>query len=143
MGDAYARARHHLAYAGSTFLDSVHAVVQVVDLPAAGQLLADGLGYDALVVLQHVGFHGLALKGRLLQCGHIPDAGQRHVQCAGDGRGRQREHIHADESLFQLLLVLDAEALLLVDDDQPQIMELYIVGQQPVGADNDVYCAVF
>ena len=51
----------------------------------------------------------------------------RHVQCAGDGRGRQREHVHADESLFQLFLVLDAEALLLVDDDQAQIMELYIL----------------
>ena len=42
------------------------------------------------------------------------------------------------DSLLEPLLVRHAEALLLVDDDQPQIMELHILGQQPVGADHDV-----
>ena len=39
---------------------------------------------------------------------------------------------------FDLLLVLHAEALLLVDDQQPEVFELHVVGEKPVGADDDV-----
>ena len=34
--------------------------------------------------------------------------------------------------------MLDAEALLLVDDDQAQVGEADIVGKQAVGADDDI-----
>jgi hypothetical protein len=34
--------------------------------------------------------------------------------------------------------VLDAEALLLVDDDEPEVLELRALRQQAVGADDDV-----
>ena len=135
MGNADTRPGHELAHPRGAFLDVVHAVVQVVYLPAAGQLLADGLGHDALVVLEHISFNRLALKRRLLNCAHIADARQRHVQRAGDRRGRQRQHIDADEALFKLFLVLDAEPLLLVDDDKAQVLEFHIAGQQPVRAD--------
>ena len=40
--------------------------------------------------------------------------------------------------LLDLLLVLHAEALLLVDDEQPEVLELHVVGEQPVRADHDV-----
>ena len=142
MGNADTRPGHELAHPRGAFLNVVHAVVQVVYLPAAGQLLADGLGHDALVVLEHIGFNRLALKRRLLNCAHIADARQRHVQRAGDRRGRQRQHIDADEALFELFLVLDAEPLLLVDDDKAQVLEFYIAGQQPVRADYNVHGAV-
>ncbi len=36
------------------------------------------------------------------------------------------------------LLVVDAEALLLVDDHQAQVLELDLLAEQPVGADHDV-----
>ena len=36
------------------------------------------------------------------------------------------------------LLVLHAEALLLVDDQQAEVLELHVVGEQPVGADDAV-----
>ena len=36
------------------------------------------------------------------------------------------------------LLVLHAEPLLLVDDEQPEVLERDVVGEQPVGADDDV-----
>jgi len=42
---------------------------------------------------------------------------------ARDRRRRQRQHVHHRPQPFQLLLVFDAEALLLVDHDQPQILE--------------------
>ena len=38
----------------------------------------------------------------------------------------------AGAHLLELLLVLDAEALLLVDDDQPEVLEL---GARPTAAD--------
>ena len=40
--------------------------------------------------------------------------------------------------LLQLLLLEHAEALLLVDDEQPQALELHPLGQQGVGADHQV-----
>ena len=36
----------------------------------------------------------------------------------------------------------DAEALLLVDDEQAEVLERDVLGQQPVGADDDVDLAV-
>ena len=143
MGNADARTRHQLTDAGRALVDGIHTVVQVVDLPAAGQLLANGLRDDALIVFQHISLDGLTLERRLFNRGHIADAGQRHVQRAGDRRGRQGQHIDTDEVFFELLFMLDAEALLLVDDDKAQIVELHIVGQQPVRAHNDIHRAVF
>ena len=40
--------------------------------------------------------------------------------------------------LLDLLLVRDAEALLLVHDQQAEIAELHVLRQQPVRADDDV-----
>ena len=100
VGDADARAGDKPADPGGTFLNVIDPVVQVVDLPAAGQLLADGLGNDALIIFQHIGLDGLALKGRLLDRAHVPYAGQCHVQRAGDRRGGQGEHIHTDKVLL-------------------------------------------
>ncbi len=43
---------------------------------------------------------------------------------------------------LHLLLVLDAEPLLLVDDDQPEVLDPDVRVEQPVGADHDVDGAV-
>ena len=142
VGNADARPRHQLAHPGGALLDGLHPVVQVIDLPAPAQLPADRLGHNALVVFQHIGLDGLALKGRLLNGAHVPDARERHVQRAGNGGGAQGQHIHANEVFLELFLVLDAEPLLLVNDDQPQVAELHVVRQQPVGAHHNVHRAV-
>ena len=47
-------------------------------------------------------------------------------------------HVHALLEVLEALLVLDAEALLLVHDDQAQILELDVLRKQAVGADGDV-----
>ena len=142
MGDAHPGAGHHLGDAGGAGVDVPDLVVQVVDLPAPGQFLADGLSHDAGVVFQHIGLDGLALEGGLLDHRHIPDAGQRHVQRAGDRGGREGQHIHPHEVFLELFLVFDPEALFLVDDEQAQVLELHIVGQQPMGPHHDVHGAV-
>ena len=119
-------------------LDIVDAVVQVVDLAAALQLAPDGVGEDAPVVLHDEGLHGQTVLGRLLDRGHIADAGHGHVQRAGDRRGRERQHVDAARELLDVLLVRHAEALLLVDDEQSEILEFYILTEQPVRADDEV-----
>ena len=141
VGDADAGTGHHLADVGGGGLDVVHPVVQVVDLPAARKLFLHGFGQDDVVVFEDEGLHGLALDGRLLDGGQVPDAAHGHVQGAGDGGGRQGQHVHPDEVLLELFLVLDAEPLLLVDDDKAQVVEADVFGQQAVGAHHDVHAA--
>ena len=48
----------------------------------------------------------------------VADAGEAHLQRAGDGRGREREHVHVGPQRLDGLLVADAEALLLVHHQQ-------------------------
>ena len=49
--------------------------------------------------------------------------GQRHLQRARDRRRGQRQHVDVGAQLLQPLLVLDAEVLLLVDDEQAEVAE--------------------
>ena len=121
--------------------DGLHMVVQVVDLPAPGQLPVDGVVDHRGGILHHEGLHRVAVLGRLLQGGHVPQAGQGHVQGAGDGRGGQGQHVHAPGDLLEPLLVADAEALLLVHDEQAQVFELDVFAQQLVGADDQIHGA--
>ena len=56
----------------------------------------------------------------------------------GIGVALMADHVHALLELLQPLLVLDAEALLLVHDHQPEILEIHVLRQQPVRADGDI-----
>ena len=55
---------------------------------------------------------------------HFAHAGQRQLQGARDGGGGQRQDVHVGFQGLQLLLVGDAEMLLLVDDQQADRGEL-------------------
>ena len=59
----------------------------------------------------------------------------------GDRRGREGEHVDRRAERLEPLLVLDAEPLLLVDDDQAQVLEGDVLLDDPVGADQDVDAA--
>jgi hypothetical protein len=48
------------------------------------------------------------------------------------------QNIHARPELLQSLLVTDPEALLLVHDEQAEILEPHVLGQQPVRTDQNV-----
>ena len=76
--------------------------------------------------------------GRLLDGAHVPDSRQRHIQRPGDGRGGEGQHVHLPAELLQLLLVADAEALLLVNNKEPQVLKADVLLEQPVGADEQV-----
>ena len=121
-----------------TAVDGLHTVVQVVDLPAARKLAPDGFGDHAPIVLEYIGLHRLTVLRRHLDGRHIADARQRHVQCARNGRRGERERVHLLGKLLELFLVRHAEALLLVDDEQSEVLEVQSLLQQRVRADEQV-----
>ena len=123
-------------------LDVLDAVVQVIDLSAAGNLAAHRVGQHAPVVLEHIGLHGLAVLRRLFDARHVAHTGKRHIQRPRDGRCRKRERIDLPHALAQLLLGLHAEALLLVDHEQAQILEADVLLQELVRADQEVDLAL-
>ena len=69
---------------------------------------------------------------------HIAQADERHVQGARDGRGAHGEHVDFLAHLLEALFVADAEALLFVDDEQAEVLELDVFGKNAMGADEDV-----
>ena len=129
---------HHPLDVGGGLFDGVHPVVEEVDLAAPAHLPAHGVGQYGPVVLQHIGLHRQPVLGRLLDGGHIPDAGQGHVQGPGNGGGGQGEHIHLSGNLLEPFLVGDPEALLLVHHQQSQVLKDHVLLEQPVGADEHV-----
>ena len=56
----------------------------------------------------------------------------------GIGVADSVEHVHAGPQALDLLLVQDAEALLLVDHEQTEVLERDVAGEQAVGPDHDV-----
>ena len=77
-------------------------------------------------------------RGGVCDQRHVAQAGERQVQRARDRRGGEREHVRLELELLEPLLVLHAEAMLLVHDDETEIGEVDVGAQQPVRADDDV-----
>ena len=134
--------RAQAAQALGGLVDRLDAVVQEERLPAARVLAHERLLDELLVVLADVGLDRPAALGRRLDDGDVAQAGERHLQRARDRRRAHRDDVDAQLELAQQLLLLDAEALLLVDDDQPEILRADVAAEQPVRADEDVDRAV-
>ncbi len=118
-------------------------VVHEVDLAAAPDFLPDGLRQHLLAKRDDVGLDRGASRGRRLDDGQVAHAGERHLQRARDRRCGHRQHVDADRQLLQLFFVRNPEALLFVDDEQAEFLELDVFGQQAVGADQHVHRADF
>ena len=117
-------------------VDRFDPVVEIIHLPAAGQLPANRLVQNPVAVLEDEGLHRVPVVRRLLDGRHVAKSGERHVKRPGDRRRRQRQNIDSARNFLQPLLVAHAEALLLVDDQKPQILEMHILLQQLVRADD-------
>ncbi len=119
-------------------VDRLHAVGDVVDLAAALELSPDGARDDVLVPLAHVHRDREAVGRRSVDDRHVAHAGKRHLQRARDRRRREREDVDLLAEVLQMLLVLDAEALLLVDDDEPEVLRRDVAREQAVRAHEHV-----
>ena len=60
----------------------------------------------------------------------------------GIGVARQREHVDLEPQLAQQLLLRDAEALLLVDDHEPELLRDHVAREHAVRADQHVDLAL-
>ena len=60
----------------------------------------------------------------------------------GIGVARHRQHVHLEPQRAQQLLLRDAEALLLVDDHEPERLRDHVTREDPVRPDEDVDLAL-
>ena len=138
MCHADADVRKCLAQLLSDLVDVLDPVVQIKHLPIAGQLTLDDLPDHVKVTLDDIRLHRMTVAWRRVELRERTDAHQRHLQRARDRRRAQRKHIDAVLQFLDALLMLHAEALLLIDDQKAQIFPLHVFRKQPVRADDDV-----
>ena len=81
----------------------------------------------------------MTVHGRFFQNAEFPDARKTHVQRPGDRRCGQCQNIDIPLQFLQLFLVLHAEALLFIDDQESQRLGLDIFRKNAVRPDDDIH----
>ena len=117
-------------------------VVDEEDLAAAGQLALEGLADQLPAEGGHHRFDREPIQRRRFDDRQIPDPRQGHIERPGDRGGRQGQDIHGLSDLLDPLLVRHAEAVLLIHDEEPQVPEGNVPGEQAVGPDHHVHRAL-
>ena len=143
MADGDARFGHQLGQRAGGFLDGLDAVVHEVDLSAAADFAQAGLAYRRRIPLRDEGLDRQARRRRRRDQRQFAQSAHRHVERARDRRGGQGQHIDLGAQLLQALLVLHAEAMLFVDDEQAEAREPDAALQQSMRADDDIDLAGF
>ena len=110
-----------------------------------GAHAAEGL-LGAELAARPAGLDGDAPGRQLVQHRHVEVAEEHHRRGPRDGRRGHHEHVGIrarlafDGALLaQRGALLHAEAVLLVDDDDPEGAEAHVVGEQGVRADDEVH----
>ncbi len=83
--------------------------------------------------------NGEAVFRRRFDYAHVAQADQRHIERARDGRRGKRQNIDVELQFLQAFLVRDAEALLFIHNQEPEVVKLDVLGKQAVRADDDVH----
>ena len=135
---AHARLGCGLVHAGHGVVDGLDAVGHVVHLAAAAHLQANRRAHHVGVVLAHMHDHGPAPGRRRGDQAHVAHAARGHLHGSRNGRGRKREHVDLLAQVLELLLVLHAKALLLVDNHQAQVLGVHVGRKQTVRTDEHV-----
>ena len=138
MGHGDGQLRHPPFHSGCALIDGLHPVMQVIHLAAPLDFPTDGVVQNSLVVLQHKGLDRISVGRRRFDGGHIPNAGQGHVQRPGNGGGGQGEDIHPLGDFLQPLFMRHAKTLLLVHHQKAQILELDALLQELMGSNDHI-----
>ena len=142
VGRGDAHFRHVLVEEGLGLGEIFDARADIEGLAAAIALAQQRLAHHDRIERRDEGAHRQPVDRRRRDDRHFAHAGQRQLQGARDRRRGQRQHMHFGAQLLELLLMRDAEMLLLVDDDQAEVLELDALAEERVGADDDVDRAV-
>ena len=106
--------------------------MQIVYLATTIYLPTDPIPYQPFVILRHNCFNWMPSRRRSLDLTQISCPKHRKIECPWNGGSREGENIHPTKPLLQLFLLLNSKTLLLINHDQPQLMELHIGGQKSV-----------
>jgi hypothetical protein len=137
----HAQVRRQPFELGGRLVDRLDPVVQVERLAATRVLALERRADQVLVVLADVCSDRASALGRRLDDRDVAEAGERHVERARYRRRGQRQYVDLQAERAQQLLLLDAEALLLVDDDQAEVLRDDVARQHAVRADQDIHFA--
>ena len=99
-------------------------------------------GSLALGRVDEVGLDLLPAGGQLVQNGDVQVPVDHQSQCSRDGSGAHDQQVGGGALLGQGGALVHPKAVLLVGDDQAQVLELHLVPQQGVGADDQLDAAV-
>ena len=138
MAKLDARIRTKFRDAIARAFDCVDAVMQKIDLALSFQLAIDGVANDSLVVAANHRFDREAIERRRFNRRHVFRADERKIKRARNRRCRKCEHVHELEKLLELFLMQNAEALFLIDDNEAEILETDIAGDEAMRADDNV-----
>ena len=137
------------AHLGHVLVEEILGAGQVLDaradiegLAAAIFLAQQRFAHHERIERRHEGAHRQPVDRRRGDDRKVAHAGERQLQGARDRRRGQRQHVHLGAQRLELLLVRDAEMLLLVDHQQAEVLELDALAEQRMGADDDVDGAV-
>jgi hypothetical protein len=134
-GDEEAKARAELLQLLGSLVDGLDAVVEVERLALARVLALERDPHQLVVVLPDRRADRPPALGRCLDDRDVAEPGERHVERPGDRRCREREHVHLEPQGAQELLLGDAEALLLVDDDETELLRDHVPREDAVRPD--------
>ena len=115
----YPSLRHNIRKVLAHPFDGFDAVVNEINLSSPLDFPPNGFGNDPVIGLNDVSLNGKTLRRGRFDDAHIPGPHQRHVEGAGDRRGRQCQNIDAHGQLLDLFLLLHSEALFFVHDEEP------------------------
>ena len=138
VGHADAGLRHEVGEPPGNLVDIVHPIVHDVYLSAARKLPPDPLPHRRLALLHDVRLDRVPVLGRGGDEREVPRPDESQVERPGNRRSGERQHVHLCAPLLEPLLVLHAEALLLVHDQEAQRLEADIAGKEPVRPHDDV-----
>ncbi len=130
-------------YEGGERIDGLDAIVDEVDLAVAGELVFDGALDEIFLEGRDDGLNGEAVARRSFDEGHVAETDEGHVQGARNGSGGESQGVDVFAHFLEALFVGDAEALLFVDDEEAEVLKLYVFGEQAMSADDDVDFAGF
>ena len=122
--------------------DGHDPVVDQENLAPPLQLPADRLLDNQIVIAGDKGLDRAPLLRRRGDHRQVADAQQRHLQRPGDRGGGQGQDIDPGADFLDFFLMGDPETVLLIDDQQTELLKNNILGQQAMGADDDVYPAL-
>ena len=142
VGDGDPGLGHQCPHPRGGGIDGVDPVVHIERLAVAQQFAAQCRGDLFVIIGSDIGQHRVPLLGRGQDRRHLPDSGQAHLQGPGNRGGTHGQHIDVGPQAFDVFLVFDAEALLLIDHHQSEILPPHPGLQQSVRADDDVDAAV-